>query len=51
MTIDDRLIFWLMIIAFGLLLLRNPRCNRGCKSVAEHLLTHGLDEFLGPLIG
>ncbi len=30
-------------------LMSNPRCNRGCRTVAEHLLEHGLDEFIAGL--
>jgi hypothetical protein len=33
----------------GLLLLSNPRCSRGCKTVAEHLLSHGLDDLIAGL--
>jgi len=33
-------------IALGWFLLSNPRCNRGCKTVAEHLITHGIDELV-----
>jgi len=33
-------------IAFGLVLLSSPRCNRGCRTLAEHLITHGIDELV-----
>jgi hypothetical protein len=33
-------------IAFGLFLLSNPKCNRGCRTLAEHLITHGIDELI-----
>ncbi len=33
-------------IAIGLFLLSSPRCNRGCKTLAEHLITHGIDELI-----
>jgi len=36
-------------VLLGLYLLSNPRCNRGCKTVAQHLLFHGLDGLLGVL--
>lgn len=36
-------------IFFALWLASNPRCNRGCRTVAEHLLEHGLDEFFAGL--
>ncbi len=31
-------------------LLKRPNCNRGCKTVAEHLLSHGLDDILSGLL-
>jgi hypothetical protein len=33
-------------IALGLTLLSSPKCTRGCKTLAEHLITHGLDELV-----
>jgi glycerol dehydrogenase-like iron-containing ADH family enzyme len=33
----------------GLLLLSNPRCPRGCRTVAEHLITHGLEDLIAGL--
>jgi hypothetical protein len=33
-----------------LLLLSSPRCNRGCRTVLEHILYHGLDDFLGGVL-
>jgi len=36
-------------ILFALWLASNPRCNRGCRTVAEHLLEHGIDEFVASL--
>jgi hypothetical protein len=26
--------------------LSNPKCNRGCCTLAEHLITHGVDGLL-----
>jgi hypothetical protein len=40
----------LAVTGLALLLLSRPNCNRGCRTVAEHLLTHGLDELLGGLL-
>jgi hypothetical protein len=37
----------LAMIGAGVLLLQNPRCNRGCKTVAQHLIEHGIEDFLG----
>jgi hypothetical protein len=36
-------------ILFALWLASNPHCNRGCHTVAEHLLEHGIDEFVAGL--
>ena len=33
-------------VAFGLFLLSSPGGNRGCKMLAEHLMTHGIDELI-----
>ena len=33
-----------------LLLLSSPRCNRGCRTVLEHILYHGLDDLLGRVL-
>lgn len=42
--------FWILAsVLGGLWLLSNPRCTRGCRTVAEHLLTHGIEEFLAGL--
>jgi len=39
----------LAMIGTGVLLLQNPRCNRGCKTIAQHLIEHGIQDFLGVL--
>lgn len=51
MSADDKLILYFAVFAVGVVLVSNPSCNRGCKTVAEHLLTDGLDGFLATLIG
>lgn len=28
---------------------RNPNCNRGCRTLAEHLVSHGVDDVLAAL--
>lgn len=32
---------WLLVLV-GAVLLLDPRCDRGCHTIAEHLLVHGL---------
>jgi hypothetical protein len=41
----------LVLLGIGWVLSRNPNCNRGCKTVAEHLASHGLDDIIGGLLG
>jgi|HubBroStandDraft_1064217.scaffolds.fasta_scaffold60236_2 hypothetical protein len=36
-------------VLFAMWLASNPRCNRGCRTMAEHLLEHGIDEFVAGL--
>jgi hypothetical protein len=43
---DQRVLMIFGGIAFGLFLLSSPKCNRGCKTLAEHLITHGIDELI-----
>lgn len=37
-------------IGFALLLSSSPNCNKGCKTLAQHLLDHGFDDLLGGLL-
>ena len=39
------------IIALGTLLLSDPHCTRGCRTVAEHLISHGIEDLLAGLLG
>jgi hypothetical protein len=39
----------ILSVIVGMWLLSNPRCKRGCRTVAEHLITHGIDEFIAGL--
>jgi hypothetical protein len=36
-------------ILVGIWLLSDPRCGRGCRTVAEHLVEHGLKDFFTSL--
>ena len=51
MSPDEKLFICLLAMIAGLWLLSKPRCNRGCKTVAEHLLTDGLDGAFAALLG
>jgi hypothetical protein len=33
-------------IAVGWFLLSSPSCGQGCRTFAEHLITHGIDQLL-----
>ena len=50
MQISDKAIFGFLLFLLGLLLLQKPNCKRGCRTVAEHLLTDGFDEVIAALI-
>ena len=47
MSKNEQHVLWVLgSIALGLALLSSPKCTRGCKTLAEHLITHGLDELV-----
>jgi hypothetical protein len=47
MSKNEQHMLWVLGgIALGLVLLSSPRCNRGCKTLAEHLIMHSLDELV-----
>jgi len=50
MNNEKKILTGLGLVVLASWLLSNPRCNRGCKTVAQHLLDHGLDDFLGGLL-
>jgi hypothetical protein len=39
----NRTLFLVLAIAGTAYLMTRPRCNAGCRTVLEHLLTHELD--------
>jgi uncharacterized protein YjeT (DUF2065 family) len=40
----------LVLVLIGLYLSQKPNCNRGCKTMAEHLLTDGLEQVVAALL-
>ena len=42
---------WLCSTWDWIVLSRNPNCNRGCKTVAQHLASAGLEDIIGGLFG
>ncbi len=35
----------------GILLLMRANCRRGCRTLAEHLVEHGLEDLIAGLLG
>jgi len=47
MTKKELQLFWgLLAVGATLYLMRNPRCNRGCKTILQHLLADELNILL-----
>lgn len=46
---EDAIIVSGGICLLSLWLLSRPNCRRGCRTVAEHLLEHGLEDFFAAL--
>jgi len=44
---SDR-VFWagLGLLTVGLILVSRPNCNRGCRTVAQHLMEHGINDVV-----
>lgn len=36
-------------VIVGLILVSDPRCKAGCRSIAQHLIAHSLKDFFGEL--
>lgn len=41
----------LALVGLAWFLSSNPKCDRGCKTIAQHLASHGLDDIIGGLFG
>lgn len=46
----EKFLLALLICWIGYLLSQDPKCNHGCKTVAEHLFTDGLDRMIALLL-
>jgi hypothetical protein len=46
---NDKLVLSLVAVVVGCWLASNPRCSHGCKTVAEHLVSGGIDNVLNGL--
>jgi hypothetical protein len=49
MQTNEKVLLGLVVFVIGLFLLQKPNCGRGCRTIAEHLLTDGLDELITTL--
>jgi hypothetical protein len=49
MSTSDKFLFGLLAFLVGLVLTQRPNCRRGCRTIAEHLLTDGFDEMIEEL--
>jgi hypothetical protein len=49
MSTSDKFILAPLVFLVGLALLQKPNCRRGCGTIAEHLMTDGLDEMIATL--
>jgi hypothetical protein len=36
-------------VVVAAILASNPHCNRGCRTLAQHLAEHGIEDILGGL--
>lgn len=36
-------------VIVGLWLMSRPKCNRGCRTMAEHLVEHGIEDLVSLL--
>jgi hypothetical protein len=49
---DEKLVWGgLLLLGIGWLLASDPKCNRGCRTVAQHLASHGIDDIIGGFFG
>ena len=43
---DQRTLLLIGGLVLGVMLLSDPRCQRGCRTFAGHLLSYGLDALI-----
>lgn len=49
MSTGGKFLLGLLAFLVGLALLQRTNCRRGCRTIAEHLLTDGLEEMIAEL--
>jgi hypothetical protein len=44
--------FWtgVGLVTLGIVLSSRPNCNRGCRTLAEHLAQHGVQDIVATLL-
>ena len=43
---EKTILLTLLLVAIGPVLNSRPKCGRGCKTIAEHLIKHGLGKLI-----
>ena len=43
---NQHVLYLFGFVAIGIVLLSSPKCGRGCRTLAEHLIAHGVDALL-----
>lgn len=51
MAKDQKIALGTTLVVLGFLLLMRPDCKRGCRTVAQHLVEHGLEDLIAGLFG
>jgi hypothetical protein len=46
-TASNSIAAGIVLVCVGMILLSKPNCERGCQTVGEHLLAHGVEALLG----
>ncbi len=47
---DKKLVLGAVCVVGALALLKNPKCGHGCRTVAEHVLSYGIDDLATVLL-
>jgi hypothetical protein len=47
---EKTLVVAVATMMIGAVLLSDPKCSRGCQTLAEHLWNHGFDDLLGTFL-
>jgi hypothetical protein len=50
MAKNDKALVGVSCILLGYVLLKNPKCSCGCKTVAQHLMSQGFDDLFAVVL-